>query len=384
MRNHKKNTKGEKFMQLICDGLDLSDAVLKVSKAIATKTTNPILEGVRLVAEENELTLSATDLELSIEKKIHADIKEEGEIVVPGKFFSEFVKKLTNEKIELILNDKNQLIIKYIDSEGSISCYNADEYPGFKKIDTSSYFGITKQNLKNLINKSIFSVAVDDSRPILKGCLFEIASDKIASVSSDGYRLSLVNQKIAFSNVETSVIIPDKSLREISKLLDDSDDIVNVYVQTNYIMVDLGDTKVISRLLEGEFLDYKQIVSSSRPETVVTVNKKQLEDALERASLLSKIGQNNLVQFDIRDQNLCITSRSEIGNVRENINIVFGGKELLIAFNARYFMEALRVIPDEFITIKFNQAQNPCVISPFEGDEDKFLYLILPVRLIKA
>ena len=367
-------------MQLICDGLDLSDAVLKVSKAIATKTTNPVLEGVRLVAEENELTLSATDLELSIEKKIHADIKEEGEIVVPGKFFSDFVKKLTNEKIELSLNEKNQLVIKYIDSEGSIACYNADEYPGFKKIDTSSYFGITKQNLKNLINKSIFSVAVDDSRPILKGCLFEIKSETISSVSSDGYRLSLVKQPLSFSNVEASVIIPDKSLREISKLLDDSDEIVNVYVQKNYIMVDIGDTKVITRLLEGEFLNYQQIVSSSSPETVITVNKSQLEDALERASLLSKIGQNNLVKFDISERNLYLTSNSEIGNVKEKINISLEGKDLVIAFNARYFMEAFRVNEDEFVKISFTSPTTPCVITAV--DREEFLYLILPVRMI--
>ena len=367
-------------MQLICDGLDLSDAVLKVSKAIASKTTNPILEGIRLVAEENELTLSATDLELSIEKKIRADVKEEGETVVPGRFFSEFVKKLTNEKIELELNDKNQLKIKYIDSEGYIQCFSTDEYPGFKSIDTSSYFGITKNNLKNIINKCIFSVAVDDSRPILKGCLFEIFADYINSVSSDGYRLSLVRQDLSFSNIETSVIVPDKSLREIAKLLDDSDDIVNVYVQKNYLMIDLGDTKVITRLLEGDFLNYKQIISSSQPETEVIGNKKQLEDALERASLLSKIGQNNLVKFDISEKTLCLTSNSEIGNIKENINISLSGKDLLIAFNARYFMEAFRVNEDEFVKISFTTPTTPCVITPV--DREEFLYLILPVRMI--
>ena len=367
-------------MQLICDGLDLCDAVMKVSKAIASKTTNPILEGIKLVAEENELTLSATDLELSIEKKIHADILEEGETVVPGKFFSEFIKKLTNEKIELTLLENNTLKIKYTESEGVVACYNADEYPGFKKIDTSSYFGITKNNLRNLINKSIFSVAVDDSRPILKGCLMEVFSDHVNSVSSDGYRLSLVKQPLAFSNVETSVVVPDKSLREISKLLDDSDDIINVYVQKNYIMVDLNDTMVISRLLEGEFLNYNQIISATVPETVITVNKKQLEDSLERASLLSKIGQNNLVKFDMSEKTLCLTSNSEIGNIKENLGITLTGKDLVIAFNARYFMEAFRVNEDEFVKVSFNAPTAPCIITP--TDREEFLYLILPVRMI--
>lgn len=369
-------------MEIICDGLDLSDAVLKVSKAIASKTTNPILEGIKLVAEENELTLSATDLELSIEKKIRAEVKEEGETVVPGRFFCEFVKKLTNEKIELCLNEKNGLKIKYIDSEGFIQCYLPDEYPSFNTVDTSSYFGIKKVDFKNLINKSIFSVAVDDSRPILKGCLLEIGKDVIKSITSDGYRLSLVRETLTFSNTETSCIVPDKSLREISKLLDDSDDVVNVYVQKNFIMVDLGDTKIISRLLEGEFLNYNQILSSASPETVITVNKVQFEDSLERASLLSKIGQNNLVKFDIKDGTLFLTSNSEIGNIKEKINIVLEGKDLVIAFNARYFLEAFRANPNEFVKISFTSSTSPCLITPIKGEKEEFLYLVLPVRML--
>ena len=367
-------------MKLICEGLDLSDAVLKVIKATASRTTNPILEGIKLKASEDVLYLSATDLEISIEKSIPADVKIPGEVVVPGKFFSEFIKKLTNEKIELTLEDNNNLKIKYTESEGVVACYNADEYPGFKKIDTSSYFGITKNKFRNLINKSIFSVAVDDSRPILKGCLLEVHTDYINSVSSDGYRLSLVKQNVAFSNVETSVVVPDKSLREISKLLDDSEDIINVYVQKNYIMVDLGDTMVISRLLEGEFLNYNQIISATTPETVITVNKKQFEDSLERASLLSKIGQNNLVKFDMSEKTLCLTSNSEIGNIKENIGINLTGKDLVIAFNARYFMEAFRVNEDEFVKISFNSPTAPCIITA--TDREEFLYLILPVRMI--
>ncbi len=369
-------------MQVLCDGLDLSDAVLKVSKAIASKTTNPILEGIKLVAEDNELTLLATDLELSIEKKIRAEVKEEGETVVPGRFFSEFVKKLTNEKIELSLNEKNGLKIKYVDSEGFIQCYTTEEYPSFKTLNTNDYFGITKKDFKNLINKAIFSVAIDDSRPILKGCLLEIGKDIVKSVTSDGYRLSLVREVVSFSNIETSCIVPDKSLREISKLLDDSDEIVNVYVQKNFLMVDLKDTKVITRLLEGDFLNYSQIINSSSCDTVITVNKSQLEDSLERASLLSKIGQNNLVKFDIKEDNLCLTSNSEIGNIKEKINIVLEGKDLVIAFNARYFLEAFRAVENEFVKINFSSPTNPCTITPIDGDKEEFLYLILPVRMI--
>lgn len=367
-------------MQIVCEGLDLSDAVIKVSKAIANKTTNPILEGIKLVAEEDTLTLSATDLDLSIEKKIKADVKVEGETVVPGKFFSEFIKKLSNEKIELELNDKNQLKIKYIDSESYIQCFLTDEYPGFNKVESNEFFSLTKVNLKNLINKSIFSVAVDESRPILKGTLFEVSQNDVKAVALDGYRLALVNVPIISSTINGSVIVPARSLGEIAKLLDDTDDIINVYIDKKYLMVDMGDTKVITRTLEGEFLNYKQIIASDYS-TEITINKTQLTDALERASLLSKVGQNNLVKFDIKESNLTLTSNSEIGNIRENINISLNGKDMFIAFNARYFMEAFRTINDEFIKIKFNSSSNPCVVVPAD-DKQEYLYLILPVRII--
>ena len=230
-----------------------------------------------------------------------------------------------------------------------------------------------------LINKTLFSVAIDDSRPILKGCLLEIGEKEILATALDGYRLAHLKKELTKSTVRTSVIVPSRSLAEISKLLDDTDETINIYIQKNYIMVDFGDCKVITRLLEGDFLNYNQIISTSF-ETEITVNKNQFEDALERASLLSKVGQNNLVKFEIKENLLCLTSNSEIGNIKENVNISLRGKEIVIAFNARYFIEALRVLQDEFVKIGFNSASNPCIIKPLESDE--FLYLILPVRMI--
>lgn len=368
-------------MQIICDGLDLCDAVITVSRAINSKVTNPILEGIKLVAEDDTLTLSATDMELSIEKKIKADVKVEGQTVIPGKFFSELIKKLTNEKIELKLIDNNQLKVKYTDSETVVQCYSVYDFPDFKKLETTEFIGIEQKVFKNMVNKTIFAVAVDDTRPVLKGCLIEIGDGLLKAVALDGYRLALTSQKIENSNLNASVIVPARSLSEISKLLDDSDEIVNIYLQKNFMMVNFKGCIITTRLLDGDFINYKQIINTTS-DTVVTINKKQLEEALERASLLSKVGQNNLVQFDIRDNNLCITSRSEIGNINENINIVVNGRELVIAFNARYFLEALRVINEEFINLNFKEVQNPCLITPVENDEN-YIYLILPVRLIR-
>lgn len=364
-------------MLLNCMGLELSDAFLKVSKAISNKVTNPILEGIKISAEDNELTLSATDTDLSIEKKIKADIKVEGETVVPGKFITEFVKKLSNSDIELEVNEKNQLLIRYDGNESVIQCYNPVEYPGFKKLKTDEWFGVSQKDLKTLISKTIFSVAMDDSRPILKGVLFDIDQKEINAVALDGYRLAKVKKKVS-ANIKKQIVVPTRSLNEISKLLEDSDEIINIYIDANAIMIDTADTKIISRLLEGDFVNYKQIIPMNY-ETFVIVNKNQLEDALERVSLLSKIGQNNFVKFDIKESSLNLTSNSEIGNIKEKISAVLNGKDVTIAFNPRFILESLKANSEEFVKLCLNTASNPCVIVPTEGDE--FLYLILPVRM---
>ena len=173
--------------------------------------------------------------------------------------------------------------------------------------------------------------------------------------------------------------MPARSLSELSKLIDDSDDIINIYIDQYTIMVDLGDTKVTSRLLEGDYINYKQIIPVNY-ETFVIINKEQFEQSLERATLLSRTSNNNFVKFDIKENNLCITSNSELGNIKENIPVNVSGKDLVISFNPRYFLESLRVNTNEFVKICFNKASTPCVIVPTE--EDEFLYLILPVRVI--
>jgi len=367
-------------MKLICEGLDLSDAVLKVIKATANKTTNPILEGIKLRASQDTLTLTATDLEISIEKTIPADVKIEGEVVVPGKFFAEFIKKLSNEQIELTLTDKNSIKIKYTDSEGFIQCMSADEFPEIKTLQDPEVVVINRKDLRDLINKTIFSVAIDDVRPILKGCLFEITNNSITSVALDGFRLAMAKKPIKSSSAEFSSIVPARTLAEVSKVLEGNDEEdVEVYIQKNYLMINVNNTKVITRLLEGEFINYKQVIPQSI-NTTITINKKQLEYGLERASLLAKMDKNNLVKFDIKDKLLTISSASDIGNVTENITVSLEGKDITIAFNARYMSECMRTIEDDFIKINFTSSIAPCTITSSDGDE--YLYLILPVRIV--
>lgn len=366
-------------MKLVCEGLDLSDAVLKVIKGTSTKTTNPILEGIKLTAINNSLILSATDLELAIIKTIKADVLIEGEAVVPGRFFSEFIKKLTNEKIELHLDENNKMTIKYTDSVSNVQCLNLSEFPTIKNLNDADSFDINSKDFKNLINKTIFSVAQDDSRPILKGTLLELENGFINAVALDGYRLALCKKPIVASTNNFKVIVPARSLSEISKLLEENIDNVKVFVQKNYLMVEVDSTKIITRLLDGDFINYRQIIPSDFS-SLVTVNKEQLEDGLERASLLSRIDKNNLVKFEISDKLMILSSKSDLGDIKENITISLEGKDLTIAFNSRYFSEALRVINDEFIKLNFKTTVAPCIITSTNSDE--YLYLILPVRMV--
>lgn len=363
-------------MKFRCDGLELSEAISTVSKAISNKTTSQILEGIKMVCGDDKLILTATDLEMSVEKTIRAEVDSAGETVVPGRLFGEYIKKLTNLQIECELNEKNQLKIAYTDSEGCLQCMEISEFPKIKEVDKSEYFEIEKENFKSLINTVLYAVAQDDSRPILKGILIEVTGDDIRAVAVDGCRLSVCNKKVTHSTSDFKIIVPGKNIGEIVKLMD-NDGKIRVYVHSNNIMVDLDSTVIINRLIDGQFINYKQIIPRDFS-TSVTINKSQLEDAIDRASVLSKIDKNNLVKFDIKEKNLLLTSNSEIGNTKENITVGVKGNDLAIAFNSKYFSDCLRVVDNAYVKMNFNSAIQPCVITPCENDD--FAFLILPVK----
>lgn len=365
-------------MKVICDGLELSDAVLTVIKGTSTKSINPILEGIKIVADENYLILSATDLELAIEKKIKADVKIEGETVIPAKFFSEYIKKLTKEQISLDLDNNNLLTIRNTDSVSKIQCFNSSDFANIKKVKNENYFEITKINFKRLINKCVFAVAIDDTRPILKGCKLEIDEKTITAIALDGFRMSLVKKDIINSTGKFNIIVPSRSLNEIEKLLDENDEKIKIYIENNFLLVDLDNTKITTRLLSGDFINYKQIIPSNFSSTVI-INKEQFEEEIDKASIYSRIEKNNLVKFEITEKLMVISSKSEIGDFKANLTISLKGTDITISFNAKYFTDALRVISDEFLKLNFTSTIAPCIIT--SNDSDEFLYLILPIRV---
>jgi DNA polymerase-3 subunit beta len=369
-------------MRAYVEGLDLSNAVGAVIKATSTKTTNPILEGIKLTAEGEYLTLSATDGELAIERKIPADVKFDGAVVVPGKLFGEFVRKLDGEQIELCLDEHNKLKIKYTDSEVFIQCQSAEEFPRIQDIDNAQFFEIKQKDLKEIIEKTVFSVATDDTRPVLKGCLLEQDGKTLTSVALDGFRLAIAKKPVIQSSCECSIIVPARSLNEMSKLLDDEEANIKVLIQRNYLMLQIGGTKIISRCLgtKDDFINYKQIIPNNFASSV-TVSKAQLLSALERAGILARIGGDNSVKFVISGNLLTINTQSEAGVFKENVTISLNGEDLTIAFNINFFMDCLRNIADDYVVLKLNGQVNPCFIVPNE-DQEHYTYLISPIRQI--
>lgn len=365
-------------MKLICQGNELSDALAKVVKALPVKRNNPILDGVKLTALGDTLTIFATDLELAIEKKINAQVLIEGEIVVPGKLFADYAKKIEEEQVELDGTDPTKLIIKYLDSELMIKCFSADEYPVFKEVDTQNSFIILKKELKDIISKVIFNVAVDEARPSLRGVCLNVKGDEVEAVASDGYRLALAKAQINNNGVIDKIVVPSKSMNELARLIDEGEETITVFVEKNYIMVDLFHTKIVTRLIGEDYINYEKIIPSVFT-TSVTVDKKLFENAIDRVSLINRAEKKSYVKMEIKEDTLALNAHSEDGEINEKVTIGLKGKDLTIGFNSKYIIDCMHAIDEPFVTLNFTTSTAPGIIK---GESDRWLYLILPLRVI--
>jgi DNA polymerase-3 subunit beta len=364
-------------MKLICDGLELSDAVLKVSKALSVKATNPVLEGIKISARGETLTLTATDTELTIEKTIKAEVLMEGETVVVGKYFVDFVKKLEKEQVELCRLFDGQLQIKYSENESELQVFPADSFPKIEKDVTGDYFEISGADFKQVVERSVFACSSDDSRPILKGCLFEIVEGVLTSVALDGFRMAVVKKQVTASG-DMKAVIPARTLLEIVRILEKEESDLKIYLQKNTLFVEVENTALVSRLIEGEFVKYNHILPTSFTNTVI-VNRGALLSSIERASIVARNDRYNVIKFDIKEEMMTVSAKSEVGNVNENVMITLNGKDMSIAFNGKYVAEYLKIIGDDYINLNLNTNIDPCIITATA--DDSFLYLVLPVRI---
>lgn len=366
-------------MKAIVKAIDLANAVLKVVHAVSTKTPNQILEGIKISVKGDNLILLATDMEIAIEKTIRSQTFMEGEIVVYGKIFAEYVKKIEGEEdIELSLEEDGRLKLVYGQAEGFFQTLSAEDFPLIKKDLNEKYFTINQKELKDVISKTTFACSLDDSRPILKGCLMEAENDTVSLIALDGFRLAIARKRVTNLNGKISAIIPSRALNEISRLIENDEEDVNVIIQENNLLINIDNTVFLTRLLEGSFIDYKRIIPTEFT-TTFRANKAILNNSIERASIVSR-SLKNTVKFDIKENYLYVSASSEIGKVNENVIINLEGKDLSILFNSKYLLDCLRVIDDEFVNFNLNSQISPCVIKPYEKEDEEYLYLILPLR----
>jgi len=364
-------------MKIICSQENLLEGINIVQKAVSTKTTLPILEGILLEADD-KLKMTGNDLEIGIECYVDADVKRKGSIVLNAKMFGDIVRRLPDSEVLMEVKDNNSVMIECENSLFEIKGIAPEGFPGIPSIEKVNGIQMSQKIIKDMIKQTIFAVSVDENRPVLTGSLFEYKSGKLSIVSIDGYRLALRTLTPETAVENRSFVIPGKTLNEISKIIQPVEEIISIYAAGNQILFDMGKCIMVSRLLEGEYLNYMGIIPKEH-ETVVTVNVKELLACFERASLVITNEERRYpVKLDISDDMMVITSNTEIGNAREEIRLEMEGKKIEISFNPRYFIEALRVIENEIVKIYFTSSIGPCTIRPLQ--DDSFAYMVLPIR----
>ncbi len=365
-------------MKIICTKSKLLQGVNIVSKAVPSKTTMAILECILIDASTNEIKLTANDMELGIETKVEGEILTKGTVAIDAKIFSEIVRKLPDNEVTIETDDDFRITITCEKAIFTISGKSGEDFSYLPYIEKDKFIYISQFNLKEVVRQTIFSIADNDSNKIMAGELFEITGNELKVVSLDGHRISIrkIELKDSFDNIK--VIVPGKTLSEISKILTGGiDDEVRIFFTSNHIVFEFDDTIVVSRLIEGEYFKINQMLSSDY-ETKVIINKREFLDCIDRATLLIKEGDKKPIIINVTDGDIELKINSTVGSMNENITITKEGKDIMIGFNPRFLIDALKVIDDEDITIYLVNPKAPCFIK---DEEENYIYLILPVNL---
>ncbi|MBU8687857.1 DNA polymerase III subunit beta [Priestia megaterium] len=367
----------------------LVQSVQDVMKAVSSRTTIPILTGIKIVATEEGVTLTGSDSDISIESFIPneeegkeiVDIQKPGSVVLPARFFSEIVKKLPKDIVELDVQSHFLTIIRSGKAEFNLNGLDAEEYPHLPQIEENNMFRLPTDLLKNMIRQTVFAVSTSETRPILTGVNWKVDGKELTCIATDSHRLALRKATIETGNEATyNVVIPGKSLSEFSKILDDSHELVDIVITENQVLFKTKHLLFFSRLLDGNYPDTSRLIPADS-KTDVILNVKEFLQSIDRASLLAREGRNNVVKLSTLDEGIVeISSNSpEIGKVIEEVQSQsISGEELKISFSAKYMLDALKALEGTDIKISFTGAMRPFVIRTLE--DDSMLQLILPVR----
>ncbi len=370
-------------MKLQCSAQELITGLVNATRALGARPASQVLECVKVKTQEDEFTLTCTDGALTICARVRAQIDEAGEVLLPGKLMTEIARKLPEGSVTLSTNEKHVATLKCAQSRSTLTGFAAADFPKTLDLIHTHALHVPQKRLKDMVSRVTFAIAVQESRQTLTGCLMEVTRTELRLVGLDGFRLALQRMHGDFILPDgvnlIKAIIPGHVVGEMSRIMEDGPEaMLTFHMDGTHLMAVIGMTTLVTSLLAGEYINYKQILPESWL-TRVTVKRAELCDAIERASLMAREGKNNLIRMHAANDVMRITSMSELGDVLEELNVHLEGEEIDIAFNARYISDVIKNIDDECCMLSMNTNVSPCVVSPVQGDE--YLYLVLPVRV---
>lgn len=373
-------------MKIIFEKDKMIKALNSVTKAVATKTTMPILEGILIQTNNDDIKLTCYDKELGIEYIIKKNnVLEQGSTVVNAIMFSEIIRKLPDTNITISINENNLLVIECEGSVYKLATMNPDDFPQLPEINVENSIELEQNTLKDMIRKTIFAISTEENRPVFTGCLFEVKNNKLNVVAVDGFRLAWKSKILNTKTNDFEAVIPGRTLQEINKILIDSFDLIKLGIAKNQALFEIENCKIVTRLLDGEFLKYSEVIPK-KWETRVRVNKNLISNCFERISLISSSSMEKEkrypVKLNVEVGKIKISCTNQTGDAKEEIFTTTEGQDLEAGFNPKFFLDVFRNIDDEEVYIDFGTSISPSVIRSIEDDGD-YQYMILPVRLKK-
>ncbi|MEG1275335.1 MAG: DNA polymerase III subunit beta [Ruthenibacterium sp.] len=363
-------------MNIICNKALLCDAVAGVSKAVTQRSSMPVLEGIHFKADGFQVTLTGYDLEMAITTSFEANVRTPGEVVLSAKLFGDMARRLVSEEIEITCDEKNNTTIKGGITEFNIVGMDATEFPDLPNPGAEKTMDMEAGVLRRMIDSTIYAVSTDDKKPAHTGELFSILPDQLTVVALDGYRLAITEKKIEASK-EIQIIIPQKTLAEVTKLIGEDDEIVHIAANRRYVIFSTRQYTILSRLIEGEFLDYQRVVTQGY-KTRVIVDTRDFMNVIERASLIITERLKNPLRVSFEGDTITVRCQTSLGKVVDELPAKMEGDSVEIGFNYRYLLDALRFSGCDKLVLEISGPLSPVKIRPVDGDE--FLYLLLPVR----
>lgn len=365
-------------MHFNCSAEKLIEGLQTVVKALPSRTTNPILEGILIETADDSLVLTCSDERLTIVTRIEAYILQHGRGVVPGKLFNEIARRLPDGDVDVEMNDNFVFTIRSAQSRANISGQDGDLYPSLPRMEESFELQLPQDMLKGMIQRTEFAIAQEDMREVLTGCYLEIAGGNATMVALDGYRMAMSRGQCAELTAKASAIIPGRAVGDIGKLLsNDPEAFLTLSMDGNKLKIELDDTDIYVILIGGEYVNFRQILPTSFA-TTIQVPLDAMRRCVDRAALIAREGNNNLLILKVQDEMLSIDAHSQIGDVHEELPIEQQGGNITIAFNVKYLTDVVRYVESEKIQMCMNSPVAPCVITPVGNDE--YVHLILPVR----